>query len=58
MKDFYQDSEDTEYHIAQMIYSVEQYKKKLLHLLKKVQQLLNHSDEAVTMIYALADRLT
>lgn len=57
MKDFYQDSEDTEYHIAQMIYSVEQYKKSCCNL-KKVQQLLNHSDEAVTMIYALADRLT
>lgn len=26
--------------------------------LAKVQQLLNHSDEAVTMLYAMADRLT
>lgn len=44
-------------HSLRKIYAVEQYKKSGCNL-KKVQQLLNHSDEAVTMIYALADRLT
>lgn len=44
-------------HSMRKIYSVEQYKKSGGNM-KKVQQLLNHSDEAVTMLYALADMIT
>lgn len=44
-------------HSARKIYSVEQYKKSGGNI-KKVQQLLNHSDECVTMIYALADQIS
>ena len=43
-------------HTARKIYSVEQYKRTCD--IKRIQQLLNHSSEAVTMIYALADELT
>lgn len=43
-------------HSARKIYSVEQYKAAGGNL-KKVQRLLNHDDEAVTMLYALADML-
>lgn len=43
-------------HSARKIYAVDKYKATGYNL-KKVQQLLNHSDEAVTMIYALADKL-
>lgn len=42
-------------HSMRKIYAVEEYRK--YGNLKKVQRLLNHSDEAVTMLYALADRL-
>ena len=44
-------------HTARKIYSVEQYKASGGDL-KKVQRLLNHSDEAVTILYALADELS
>lgn len=44
-------------HSARKIYSVEQYRKSGGNL-KKVQRLLNHSDEAVTILYALADELS
>lgn len=43
-------------HSARKIYAVKQYKRTCS--LDKVQSLLNHSSEAVTMIYALADELT
>lgn len=42
-------------HSLRKIYAVEEYAK--YGSLKRVQKLLNHSDEAVTMLYALADRL-
>lgn len=42
-------------HSLRKIYAVEEYRKH--GDLKKVQKLLNHSDEAVTLLYALADRL-
>ena len=44
-------------HTGRKIYSVEAYKASGGDL-KKVQRLLNHSDEGVTMLYALADELT
>ena len=44
-------------HSARKIYSVEQYRASGGNL-KKVQRLLNHSDEAVTILYALADELS
>lgn len=43
-------------HSARKIYAVKQYKRTCS--IDKVQSLLNHSSEAVTMIYALADELT
>lgn len=43
-------------HTARKIYAVKQYKRTCS--IDKVQSLLNHSTEAVTMIYALADELT
>jgi integrase len=43
-------------HSARKIYAVEQYHKD--GNLKRVQQLLNHDSEAVTMLYAMADQLT
>lgn len=43
-------------HSARKIYSVEQYKRTCS--VQRVQALLNHSDEAVTMLYALADEVT
>ena len=43
-------------HTARKIYAVEQAHSGAT--LRKVQELLNHSDEAVTMIYAMADALT
>lgn len=43
-------------HTARKIYAVKQYKRTCS--LERVQELLNHSDEAVTIIYALADELT
>lgn len=43
-------------HSARKIYAVEEYHK--TGSLKHVQDLLNHSDESVTMIYALADELS
>lgn len=43
-------------HSARKIYAVSEYKKDMN--IKRVQRLLNHSSEAVTMIYALADELT
>ena len=43
-------------HSARKCYSVEQYRKSGGNM-KKVQRLLNHSDEAITALYALADEL-
>lgn len=43
-------------HSARKVYAVEAYQK--TGSLRKVQDLLNHEDEAVTMLYALADVLT
>lgn len=43
-------------HSARKYYAVTQYRK--THDIKRVQQLLNHSDEAVTLIYALADEVS
>lgn len=43
-------------HTARKIYAVKQYKRTCS--IDKVQALLNHSSEAVTMLYALADELT
>ena len=43
-------------HSARKIYAVEQYHK--TKDLGKVAKLLNHSDEAVTMLYAMADELS
>ena len=43
-------------HTARKMYSVTEYKRTCD--IKRVQELLNHSSEAVTMIYALADELT
>lgn len=40
-------------HTARKVYAVGQYKRTCS--LAKVQELLNHSDEAVTMLYAFAD---
>lgn len=44
-------------HTARKCYAVERYKR-YGHDIKRVQRLLNHSSEAVTMLYALADELT
>lgn len=44
-------------HSARKIYAVEQMRKSGGNV-KRVQALLNHSNEAVTMIYAMADTLT
>lgn len=43
-------------HSARKMYAVKQYKRTCS--LDRVKKLLNHSSEAVTMIYALADELT
>ena len=43
-------------HSARKIYAVSKYQSG--HSLHHVQRLLNHSNEAVTMIYAMADELT
>ena len=43
-------------HSARKIYAVAEYKKSMD--VAKVKRLLNHSSEAVTMIYAIADELT
>lgn len=43
-------------HTARKIYAVSEYKRTCS--LKTVQQLLNHSDETVTLLYAMADELT
>jgi integrase len=43
-------------HSARKVYAVEAYQK--TRSLRKVQELLNHEDEAVTLLYALADVLT
>lgn len=43
-------------HSARKVYAVEAYQR--LGSLKRVQELLGHSDEAVTQLYALADVLT
>lgn len=43
-------------HTARKVYAVTQYQTG--HSLQRVQQLLQHSNEAVTMIYAMADELT
>lgn len=44
-------------HSARKIYSVEKYRASGGNL-RKVQRLLNHDDEAVTVLYALADELS
>lgn len=44
-------------HSLRKVYSVEKYKASGGNL-RKVQRLLNHSDEAVTMLYALADEMS
>lgn len=43
-------------HTARKVYAVEAYHR--TGDMKRVQALLNHSSEAVTMLYALADKLT
>lgn len=43
-------------HSARKVYAVEAYQKS--GSLRKVKELLNHEDEAVTLLYALADVLT
>lgn len=43
-------------HTCRKIYAVNQYKRTCN--IKRVQELLNHSSEAVTMLYAIADTLT
>lgn len=43
-------------HTARKIYAVGEYKQTCS--LARVQELLNHSDEGVTMLYAMADELT
>lgn len=43
-------------HSARKNYAVNQFR--VTGDLKKVQRLLNHSDEAVTMIYALSDKMS
>ena len=43
-------------HTARKIYAVDRYR--VSGSLSKVQRLLNHASEAVTMIYALADDIT
>lgn len=43
-------------HTARKVYAVEQYQ--TTGSLRRVQQLLQHDDEAVTMVYAMADVLT
>lgn len=43
-------------HSFRKVYAVKAYHR--YRDIKRVQKLLNHSDEAVTMIYALADELT
>lgn len=42
-------------HSARKIYAVAEYKR--TGSLKRVQELLNHSDEAVTVLYAMADQM-
>jgi integrase len=42
-------------HSARKIYAVNMYKRTCS--IEKVKELLNHSDEAVTMIYAIADQI-
>ena len=44
-------------HTARKVYSVEKYRAAGGNV-AKVQRLLNHSDEAVTMLYALADEIS
>lgn len=44
-------------HSIRKVWSVEKYRA-CGNNLKKIQQLLNHNDEAVTMLYAMADVLT
>ena len=43
-------------HTARKIYAVSEYKKDFS--VERVKKLLNHSSEAVTMLYAIADELT
>ena len=43
-------------HTARKIYAVSEYKKDFS--VARIKKLLNHSSEAVTMIYAIADELT
>lgn len=43
-------------HTARKVYAVKEYKKDFN--VARVKKLLNHSSEAVTMIYAIADELT
>lgn len=43
-------------HSARKIYAVREYKR--TGSIERVKKLLNHEDEAVTMLYAMADQLT
>lgn len=43
-------------HTARKVYAVAEYRKDLD--IRRVQRLLNHSSEAVTMLYAMADEIT
>lgn len=43
-------------HSARKIYAVTEYRR--TGSLQRVKELLNHSDEAVTMLYAMADEMT
>ena len=48
-------AENLTVHSARKIYAVQEYRKDMN--VERVKKLLNHSDEAVTMIYALADKI-
>ena len=48
-------SENLTVHSARKIYAVQEYRKDMD--IERVKKLLNHSNEAVTMIYALADKV-
>lgn len=52
----YRVKENVAPHTARKVYAVGAYRR--IGDLKRVQALLNHSSEAVTMIYAMADQLT
>ena len=49
-------SENITPHTARKVYAVAEYRHDMD--IRRVQRLLNHSDEAVTLVYALADEIT